>query len=409
MDAKKLFIDKENAYMYLERYVNNGSPSGFTDLRTTSDRTNPFIGEERFPLLEFIDTDIECIILGAKHECFERGVNYGHPDSINSEILIGSGRKIVESHFVASPTAGARTMLIRSPNIRGYLKLTYDVSRIGRVDRQIALKNCQSSLEVSECFKKCIDEKKFPPTFSLLLETSAKISVLELTDKVYQWGVIFREGKPYPYIDKNTQLIPGFSLFGIDRHAKDDEFLINQFIEISKSEPRKYLVNLLKMIVDCYWAVVLNCAFHLECHAQNCLFEIDEEYNINRMVIIDLDSVDKDIPLARYFGFNDKWESFPQACYVENTNNYSTRPSYMYDFKVGEYLLVPLIDVVSKKYNLNVAEVEKEIREYVQMNYTSKLPPFYFPSDGCWYYCENTERKPGEIRKYFPRENPKFR
>jgi hypothetical protein len=119
MDAKKLFIDKENAYIFLERYVNDGSPSGFTDLHTTSDRTNPFIGEERFPLLEFSDTDIECITLGHKRECFERGVNYAHPDSINSEILIGSGRKIVESPFVVSPTASARTMLIRTPSIGG--------------------------------------------------------------------------------------------------------------------------------------------------------------------------------------------------------------------------------------------------------------------------------------------------
>lgn len=409
MDAKNLFDNKQDAYLYLERYVNNGSPSGFTDIHTTSDKTNPFRGVDKFPLLEFNDADVNCVILGNKHELLSREVNYAHPDSINSETLKAAGRRMVESKIIVSPTSGGRTMLIRDAEQGGYIKLTYDVSRIGRVDRQLTLKHCQSSIEVSESLKNCIDNKKISQTFSLLLETSSKISVLQVADKVYEWGVIYREDKPYPYTNKNVQLVPGFSLFSIDRYSRDDECLINQFIELSKSEPREYLISLLKMIADCYWSVVLNCAFHLECHAQNCLFEIDEGYNIIRIVIKDMDSVDKDIPLAKYFGFKSEWESYPYLCFDENIYFYSIRPSYMYDFKLGEYLFSPIINSVVKKYKLDVPEIEKEIREYVRMNYTYKLPPSYFPADGCWYDCENTERKPGEKRKYCAHENPKFR
>lgn len=408
MNAKELFLDKENNYIYLERYVNNGSPSGFHS-HTTSLETNPFTGKERFPLLEFSDEDIECIHLGNRHELFEKGVNYAHPDSLKSKNLEKAGRKIIESDFVVSPTAGGRTMLIRTPSLGGFIKLTYDVSRIGRVDRQLTLKHCQSSLEVTKSMKNCIDQGKLPKTFSLLLEESSKITILKIEDKEYEWGAIHRESKPYPYTNKNTVLIPGFSLFGKDKNNINGEFLINQFIDLSNSNPREYLVNVLKMIVDCYWGVVLNCAFHLECHAQNCLFEVDEEFRVVRIVIKDMDSVDKDIPLAKHFGLNYKWESSPYMCFDGSIYFYSIRPSFIYDFKVGEYLLSPIIDVVASKYKLDKLEIENEIKEYVKENFIWQLPNSYFPADGCWYNCDNTERKPGEKRRYFAHKNPKFR
>jgi hypothetical protein len=407
MDAKKLFLDAENAYIYLERYVNNGSPTGF-HRRSTSIETSPFNGRERFPLLEFGDKDLECIYLGSKHELFEKGINYAHPDSLKSKNLEAAGREIVESGIVVSPTASGRTMLMRSPSGGGFLKLTYDVSKIGILNRQMTLNHCQTSLEVSKSLKNRIDRGKLPITFSLFLEESSKVSILKTGDKKYEWGTIYREGKPYPYTDKNIVLIPGFSLFSKDTLNINDEVLINQFIELSGGKPRDYLVNLLKMIVDCYWEVVLNCAFHPECHAQNCLFELDEEYNIVRMVIRDMDSVDKDIPLAKHFGLNDKWET-SYMCFDGSIYFYSVRSSFIYDFKVGEYLLSPIIDVVAAKYNLNKLEIENEIKAHVKENYTWQLPNSYFPADGCWYNHDNTERRLGEKRKYFAHKNPKYR
>lgn len=409
MNAKELFTNNENKFIYLERYVNDGSPSGFSHSNKTSDETNPFTGQDRFKLLSFTDNDCECVFLGNKHEIFEKGINFAHPDSINSEILKKTHRETNISDFSVSPTSGGRTMLIRDSTIKGFLKLTYDTARIGRVDRQLTLKHCLSSLEVTDSMKNCIDENKLPPSFALMLETSAKISNLKLDNKVYEWGVIFREAKPYPYIEINTQLIPGFSLFGKDYNNPTDECLINQFIALSNTDPQEYLLKLLKMIVDCYWGVVLNCAFHLECHGQNCYFEVDDNYNINRLVIKDMDSVDKDIPLAKHFNLNDKWESYPYMCFDGGIYFYSIRPSYIYDFKVGEYLLTPIIRAVCKRFNLRDVNIEKEISKYVRENYTWQLPNWYFPPNGCWYDCDNSERKPGTKRKYFAHENPKFR
>src|ERR1039458_2496456 len=160
MDITQIFHDKQNAYLHLERYVNDGSPSGFTEKKTTSVETSPFRGAERFPLLEFADDDITSILLGTEQNLFNKGSNYAHPDSINSPILLNAGRRLTKTAFDVSPTAGGRTMLIRNWPSAGYIKLTYDVARLGRVDRQLSLKLCKSSLEVTNTIKRAVDAGK---------------------------------------------------------------------------------------------------------------------------------------------------------------------------------------------------------------------------------------------------------
>lgn len=409
MKAANLFRDQENTYIHLERYVNDGSPSGFTEVHTTSDRTNPFRGEDRFPLLAFADADLKVSHLGRNDTIINSDLNFVHPDSINSKVLTESGRKVFESEVVVSPTSSARTMMIRDSESKGFIKLTYDIARLGRVDRQLSLNHCLSCIEVTETLRDRIDKKMLPETFALFSDVSARVTNLELGNEIYEWGVVFREQKPYPYSDNKVQIVPGFSLFGSDKRNPQDELLITQLVDLSGINPRNYIVDLLKMIVDAYWGVVVQCAFNLECQAQNSLFEVDEDYKIVRFVYRDMDSVDKDIPLAKHLGLKHDWESCPHSCFDESDYNYTVRSSYIYDFKVGEYLLSPLLDTVATKYRLSTQDIQTEIREHVQTNHLSKLPSSYFPEDRCWYVADNTERMPGQKRKYFAKQNPKFR
>lgn len=87
MKGKNIYENITESYLHMERYVNNGSPSGWTKLRSTSEKTNPFTGDEMFSILEFKDEDLDCINIGERNSLFERGINYAHPDSLNSEIL----------------------------------------------------------------------------------------------------------------------------------------------------------------------------------------------------------------------------------------------------------------------------------------------------------------------------------
>ncbi|MCH5297815.1 MAG: hypothetical protein J1E85_09105 [Ruminococcus sp.] len=409
MKATNLFVNQKETYIYLERYVNNGSPSGWHKKHTTSYETNPFTGKNSFKLLKFYDEQRHIELIGS-NELLEFGFNYAHPDSINSEILKNCGITLEETDFEVSPISGGRTMLIRNhQNNLGYLKLTYDTSRIGRVDRQLTYNHCLSSYETCNAIKKAIDSNQTLSGFGIQLEPAARVSFLDNNQDTYEWGVIYREYSPYPYSNDEVLLVPGFSLFGKDIKNPEDESLIVQFIKESGSDPCEYLLSVLKMIVDCYWEIVISCAFHIECHGQNCFFEVTPDYKIKRFIIKDMDSVDKDIPLARKLGLNTKWKSYPFMCFDESIYYYKIRSSYMYDFKLGEYLLSPLISEVTEHFLLEPEKFESYIRNYVREKYLIKLPHDYFPLDGCWYNCDNSERLAGQKRKYFSHDNPKFR
>lgn len=408
MNAKKIFDNPLDTYIYLERYVNSGSPSGHTERQRTSFNTNPFTGQQEFELLEFEDMDCETLRIG-KEKLFSLGVNYAHPDSVDSEILKKSGRKLVKFGIKVSPTASSRTLLIRNGEKGGFLKLTYDKSKIGGSFRYLGYKACLASVEVSETIKEYLERKKLPNTLAVLLETSAKVTKLNQGDSVFEWGTIYRELKPYPKLDEETQIIPAFSLLSKDINNPNDEYLINQFIKLSGQKPEEYLWNIIKIIMDAHWNLLIKCTLRPEMHCQNCMFELGKDYRISRIIIKDMEDVDKDLYLSRYFGYNYEWKSYPHKCFEKGAREYKYRSSFMYDFKLGEYMLTPLIKVVSEKYGLSIVDIENRTKKYVRNKYLKLLPNNYFPTNGCWYYCKDTESKPGRERDFFSDPHPKYR
>ena len=409
MKASSTFNNLLDSYIYMERYVNDGSPSGFTEIHNTSFNTNPFTGLSSFHLLEFNDEDCETIIRGEQNNLFSIGVNYSHPDSLKSSILLEAKRKQKKSSILVVPTASARTMLILNENSRGFLKLTYDVSKIGRCVRDISCASALASLETSQRLKECIDDGILPSTLAVLLESSCKVTKLILKENNFEWGTIFRRFKPYPNNYKELLIVPAFSLFSTDKKNPEDEKLINQFIELSGQNPEEYLWNILKITIDAHWNLVIKTALRPEMHAQNCMYELDRNYKISRIIIKDMEDIDRDLFVAKYFNNDYNWNTYPYKCYDENSRDFKYQSSYMYDFKLGEYLLSPIIKCVSNKYGLSEIIFENKIKDYVRCKYLPYLPSNYFSTESRWYYCKNVERKPGESKRFFSKENPKFR
>jgi hypothetical protein len=226
---------------------------------------------------------------------------------------------------------------------------------------------------------------------------------------VHEWGTIFRERLPYPYHADSCAIVPGFSLFGRDRKDAHHRALVCQLIDGGGHEPRAYLMDLLLSVIDSYWKIVIATGLHIECHGQNCMFEVSPDLKIRRFVVKDMDSVDKDLPLQRFLGVRSDWASYPYMCLDESIYYYPIRASYMYDFKLGEYLLRPIISSVCDAFPIDQELVESDLRDHVRANYLDRLPPTYFPKDGFWYDCDNTERQPGTRREYFSHPNPRFR
>ena len=409
MNASSIFNNFLDYYTYMERYVNDGSPSGFTQIHNTSFNTNPYTGLSSFHLLEFDDDDCETIIRGEENSLFSIGVNYSHPDSLKSSILLKAKRKQKESSILVTPTASSRTMLILNEKIRGFLKLTYDVSKIGRCTRDISCLSALASLETSQRFKECIDDGILPSTLAVLLETSCKVSKLVLQEDSFEWGTIFRRFEPYPNNDNQLLIVPAFSLFSTDKKNPEEEKLINQFIELSGQSPEEYLWNVIKITVDAHWNLVIKAALRPEMHAQNCMYELDRNYKLSRIIIKDMEDIDRDLFVAKFTNNDYNWNTYPYKCYDENSRDFMYQASYMYDFKLGEYLLSPIIKCVSNKFGLDEKIFERKIKDYVRSKYLPRLPFNYFSNESSWYYCKNVDRRPGESKKFFSKENPKFR
>mgnify|MGYP005818020709 CR=1 FL=1 len=409
MKATTIFDNLSEQYIYMERYVNEGSPSGFTQIHTTSYDTNPFTGKDTFKLLQFKDDDCETIIVGKRNEILCSNMNYAHPDSLKSTILKESGRKLEKSQLIVSPTASGRTMLIRNSGIKGFLKLTYDTSKIGRCRRDISTISANASLETSKVIKDSIDNGNLPKCFAILPEETMRISKLYSSEGVFEWGSIFRSFEAYPKSLGKVQIIPAFSLFSKDTRCPDDDYLINQFIELSNQNPEEYLWKIIKMTLDAFWGLMLNCGLRAEMHSQNCMYEINTDYTISRIILKDMEDVDRDLILQKFVGFNHKWNTYPYKCYDANSKEFEYRASYMYDFKLGEYLITPIIQRVVNKYELDSKKIEQRIQKYVSSKYLPLLPKDYFPKNNQWYYCKNEEVLPGENRKFYSKEHPKYR
>ena len=98
----------------------------------------------------------------------------------------------------------------------------------------------------------------------------------------------------------------------------------------------------------------------------------------------DLEAVDKDITIRENLSLNNNFLSYPHKCLEKNQYNYSIKHSFMFDHKIGEYILSPLVDFLFYTYGINKFNSYEKIKEIVH-DHLVGLPEGFFPSDYCWY------------------------
>lgn len=119
-----------------------------------------------------------------------------------------------------------------------------------------------------------------------------------------------------------------------------------------------------------------------------------------------MESVDKDLTLRQILVVKPDIKSVDYKCIKKTDYNYTIKHSFMFDFKLGEYLLSPLISLFSTidgfDYNYIIDKIKTKSQSYI-----TKLPNNYFPN--VWYNYENKVFKENEKRPYICNENPKYR
>lgn len=405
MRINKLITEPRDALNYMERYINDGSPSGFTWKYSTSELTSPMSAKKRYKLLwchtqngfirtygsypQFLNCGSETILI--------------HPDMAKDERV--SSFEICESNISVMPTSSART--VQLCDFPGYLKLNY-WGTIGRINRALTTKHIASSIEIThlleEIFTKQQDSFR---CLSLLPECSAQAFVSDNLD----FGNVYREENPTGGgMEKVKYLIPFFSLFSIDKNNPDDKAIILQLADVLGIDLHELIIQqIIYPIIRYYFLLITQLGLQPEWHSQNILLGLDENLKIVSFVMRDIESIDVDLTIRKQLGLNHILSCYPYKHIYLEQYNYQIKHSFMFDFKLGEYLIEPLVDLVSIVCSIDKSYLYSEIKDYSQ-KYIKSLPDDFFPQDNCWYAVKPflIDRTKTE-RPYINRGMPKFR
>lgn len=399
------------SYLYMERYINDGSPSGFSIKKTSSFPTKADSINKNFYLTNLIFPDETKVYeFGVKPSFADTWQMLVHPDMIyNAKMnpLFSCCTDIDLYSVLVEPTASVRS--VKALGTDWFIKLHYD-GLIGRIDRKIERNNAMSAVEVSNIMETAINEHRLPRKFYILKEPFARtIDLYDNEMKLHEWGIVLRESIPYPRNEQIKFLIPAFSLFSKDHKNPDDKSILTQLIQKQNKEVNNFIwEDLVKPIFESYFELIINCGLLLECHAQNTLFAIDEDFKILGIVIKDAESIDKDISLIEELNIKLNITTDSYKCMRKDDDNYIKKHSFMFDFKLGEYLISPILEDVSQNFpSFDKKSVISIVRKYNQ-NYIERLPPGYFPLD-VWYSDKKVIRDRTQKKEYIENINPKFR
>ncbi len=401
------------ALPYLERYVNDGSPSGFTTLYTTSPDTSPF------SLTPFVRPYI-CVAppnsftdfgsLPAFEDISElKGNNWilVHPDMKDQELFHARDVTIGPSTKIKLiPTASGRTLELLDAATHGYFKLHYD-GIIGRIPRDLSFKKAVSGPEISNLLVSLIDGNKLDRRLTLMRETGARIFKGMKDNSPIEWGMVWREKDAYKLdLNKVKYIIPVFSLFARDRLAEQDKPLLEQIITSKGVDASRFVLEQLVFpMIDCYFNLIRTSGIQPEWHAQNLLVGLTEDLSVSKFIMRDLESMDKDITLMKCTDLKVRFQSYPFKCIWKEQWNYQIKHSFMYDYKFGEYILQPLIAFLRAFFNADMSKLHREIKCYAR-GHIENFPKDFFPTD--WYVFrkvlidQSTDKRP-YVKKYWPK------
>lgn len=395
--------------IFLDRYVNDGSPSGFTEKYKTSDNTDPFGTQKCFSLC-FTDVnhkDFYTYPLGHKLENpLLDGRFYFHPDMKSHPDLSGCAMH-EETRFSVSPTSSFRTVKMLSETDSDYIKLHYD-GIIGRINRKLTAKKAIAGVEISNFIKSGINNNILSDSFCILEEPSALIFNTSRSSKEDKsWGMVIRKEKPYgKRADKIKYIVPLFSFWSKDR-ARPNKTVLGELLlrRWGSNAKHNYTTKILIPLLDSYFELLVNFGFQNEYNAQNILIGFDANMQDVFVINRDMMGIEKDLHLRQRMGLSLDFDSYPYKILKADDPLGCVRHSFAFDFKACHYVLMPLIQMAS---NCDIASCEEllcVLRERTSF-WIKQLPENFFPRNK-WYSHDNVLLS--VERRYVENDSPLLR
>lgn len=387
-----------DSYLRLERYVNEGSPSGFSDLNTPGDGFRARDEVESFQLPIFDCRHNQPINVGVS-SVMAAGEVPIHPEMASE--FEEESHAVTNWHLTAVPTSSGRTLSVSDKVHRCYLKVAYQ-RLLGRMTRPMTKEHVLSALEVSSTYESAIGSGRMPSSLHIYREYAG----LYFSDgPLENWGYVERAVEPYPagsFIE-----IPAFSM--VAPGTSSDPSVLVQLVDFHPTLRHidGFFRLVLKPLVELYFASVQILGLQPEAHAQNVVFLLDAGLVPVGVALRDMESVDKDIPLLDALGTVDAFTPMKYKCLYRDSYNYQIMHSFMYDFKLGKYLLAKLVDRWCAHTGYQAATVDELVRDAAHF-YLKSLPGDFFP-EGLWYDYEDVIHQGTGQRQYRQHPHPRFR
>jgi hypothetical protein len=381
----------------MERYINDGSPSGFTRKHNTSPEFTPYSKESKFDIFGVLMKE-NCVDYGTPPEWLKKNEILIHPE-YNKFFAINK-----ESTHTVVPTASSRTVFILDK--RCYAKLQYN-KEIGRLKRIFTPEKIDTAIKISSILKGCFDKGIFSNDLFFLPENFGRIIDFgkEYKEKfeTQHLGMIIRDYTPYPHTyikDSQWRLIPSFSLFS--KEYKNTGFVSKSIIELLYDFRKEIELNyeafllekIIKPVFKLYFELLIKTGLHIEGHAQNILFLISvnkSKLDVLGPVIRDFESFDKDLEIIKEQGLDLKFDSLKDKVNdSSDPEKYQKRNSFLFDFKLGEYLITPILEHSCEiRKDFDMLKVVREIKVF-NAQYIKKLRTNFYPHDK-WYTYDKVE------------------
>ena len=405
-----------NSLQYLERYVNDGSPSGFTEINRPSPQTDPFGFTPHFELQVARGPADWFQSLGQQPDWIARMIRTDttgwlliHPDMREAEELARHeiSFEMLENAPVV-PTSSGRTVQFCPPNPPDYVKLHYS-SVLGRIQRHMPFQKLVAGLETSAIVAAAVADRVFREDFAVFPETGGILLTVPTSEGQHEWGLAWRPFKPLTAGDLPTQvLVPFFSLFSVDRLASYQPPILAQLIDTIAARPMDFIIDTLVVpLVTHYVTMVSQLGLQPEWNAQNLLVSLNDALQIVALVMRDMTDVERDLTIREQNRLTTDFASYPYKCISARDGRlYKLRHSFAFDFKLGTYTIDPLATVVAAEYKMDRSVVRGALREAITP-ILRRLPPSYFPEDG-HAYCHGRHMLTGD-RPYVSMGVPLYR
>ncbi|GEM_PF-2361210 len=415
MLLEKILTDPLESLVYMERYVNEGSPSGYSFKHTSSLITSSRTGNATFELPYFEVDRNTAFVFGngsVPESIFCSGSGqfrfFVHPDMVNifadeyhSKCISPSS---VAGTIKVSPLANDRTVISVDECVPYFIKLHYD-KILGRINKSLSMEKSIAGPETSLELEGLLSDKQLPEEFAFFPEPLALV-VLPPSGPQEGAGVILRNIKPLPE-KVSGPLIPFFSLFSQDIGHTEDPLLLVQLLSNYENPTVALMERIVMPILRCYTYLTFKRGLVQESHSQNLLLGLEEgSFHPKYIVHRDLMGIYRDVPIRNELGLSTQFASHPYRCNYPNDENYYRVHSYYYDSKLGDYVFKKIVDVAVQHFGANANQLTGDIADAFWEYSGGQCWDHFQPRDK-WY--DRGDQLLIGRREFIEHHNPQFR